>query len=107
LFGFDYRVEIYTPGHKRVHGYYSLPIWHDGHLIGRLDAKNHRAARTLEVRQVHFEPWFVKQAPPPGASWGTVDRDAALAGLGEAVGSLATFVHAERVSRGRVTPRAI
>ena len=44
LFGFDYTIEVYVPGHKRVHGYYSLPILHDGRLIGRLDAKNHRAA---------------------------------------------------------------
>src|SRR5262245_47950514 len=50
LFGFDYRVEVYTPGHKRVHGYYSLPILHDGHLIGRLDPKTHREDRRLEVR---------------------------------------------------------
>ena len=41
LFGFDYRIEVYTPGPKRTHGYYSLPIYHDGMLIGRLDAKAH------------------------------------------------------------------
>src|SRR4029450_4940072 len=33
LFGFDYRIEVYTPGPKRVHGYYTLPILHAGHLI--------------------------------------------------------------------------
>src|SRR4029434_4379051 len=58
LFGFDYRIEVYTPGPKRVHGYYTLPILHHGHLIGRVDAKSHRADRKLEVRHVHFERWF-------------------------------------------------
>ena len=33
-------------------------IFHDGQLIGRVDAKNHRASTRLEVRHVHFEPWF-------------------------------------------------
>ncbi|HUK64082.1 MAG TPA: crosslink repair DNA glycosylase YcaQ family protein, partial [Dongiaceae bacterium] len=56
LFGYDYRIEVYTPGHKRVHGYYSLPLYHDGQLIGRVDAKNHRGEGRLEVRHVHFEP---------------------------------------------------
>ena len=74
LFGFDYTLEVYTPGHKRVHGYYSLPIFHDGQLVGRLDPKTHRAERRLEVRAVHFEPWFAKGDAPPAASWGRVDR---------------------------------
>src|SRR4029453_10425462 len=30
LLGFDYRIEVYTPGDDRVHGYYSLPIFHAG-----------------------------------------------------------------------------
>lgn len=107
LFGFDYRVEIYTPGHKRVHGYYSLPILHDGLLIGRLDPKTHREEKRLEVRHVHFEPWFARGNPPPAASWGTPDRDAALGGIAEALRSLATFVGAERVTIGKVTPAAL
>jgi uncharacterized protein YcaQ len=36
-----------------------------------------------------------------------VDRDAALAGLGGALRSLAAFVGAEDVTLGRVTPRAL
>jgi hypothetical protein len=107
LFGFDYTLEVYTPGHKRVHGYYSLPIFHDGQLVGRLDPKTHREERRLEVRAVHFEPWFAKGDAPPAASWGAIDRDAALAGVGDALLSLATFVGAEDVSVGRVTPAAL
>lgn len=104
LFGYDYRIEVYTPGHRRVHGYYALPIYHDGQLIGRLDAKTHRAERRLEVRRVHFEPWLVKGTPPPAAAWGAIELEAALAGLAESLGSLGTFVGAERVTLGRVVP---
>jgi uncharacterized protein YcaQ len=103
LFGFDYRIEVYTPGPKRVHGYYTLPILHDGHLIGRVDAKAHRGEERLEIRGVHFEPWFAGARPAPGPG-GVVDRDAALAGLADALGSLATFVGATEVTLGRVTP---
>ena len=107
LFGFDYTLEVYTPGHRRVHGYYSLPIFHDGQLVGRLDPKAHRAERRLEVRAVHFEPWFAKGDAPPAASWGAIDPEAALTGVGEALRSLATFVGAEDVTLGRVTPAAL
>jgi uncharacterized protein YcaQ len=106
LFGFDYRIEVYTPGPKRVHGYYTMPILHDGHLIGRVDAKTHRAERQLEVRHVHFEPWFAAGAPSP-AGGDLVDRDAALAGVGEALRSLATFVNADRVVLRRVSPHRL
>ncbi|MGH7730738.1 MAG: winged helix-turn-helix domain-containing protein, partial [Candidatus Eiseniibacteriota bacterium] len=107
LFGFDYRIEVYTPGHKRVHGYYTLPILHDGQLIGRLDPKTHREDRRLEVRHVHFERWFANGAHPPAAAWGALDRDAALAGIAGALRSLATFVGADRVTLGRATPAAL
>jgi hypothetical protein len=103
LWGFDYRIEVYTPGPKRVHGYYTLPILHHGHLIGRLDAKTHRGARWLEVRHVHFERWLARGEAPP-AGWGRVDRDQMVAGLADAVASLAAFVGADRVTLGRVTP---
>ena len=107
LFGYDYTLEVYTPGSKRVHGYYSLPIFHDGQLIGRLDPKTHRTLKRLEVKAVHFEPWFAKGAAPPAASWGSVDQGAALAGVGLALRSLAAFVGAEEIAVGRVTPGAL
>ena len=107
LFGFDYRIEVYTPGGDRVHGYYSLPIFHAGQLIGRLDPKLHRGARRLEVRSVHFEPWFASGKPPPVAAWGPTDRDAGVAGTAGALRSLATFAGADEVVVGRVVPAAL
>jgi len=107
LFGFDYRIEVYTPGPDRVHGYYSLPIFHEGQLVGRVDPKNHREARRLEARHVHFEPWFAAGGAPPAAAWGRVDRDAALAGTAAALRSLAKFVAADEVVVGRVTPGSL
>ncbi len=106
LFGFDYRIEVYTPGHKRTFGYYTLPILHDGQLIGRLDAKTHREARHLEVRSVHFERWFAAKSAPPPAAWHRegVEIEPALAGIAEALRSLAAFVGADRVTLGRVVP---
>src|SRR5947199_23669 len=101
-----WHLERSTPGPRRVHGYYTLPILHHGHLIGRLDAKAHRAERRLEVRHAHFESWFASvQAPPAGGA--RVDQDEALAGLGEALGSLAAFVGADEVTLRRVTPRRL
>jgi uncharacterized protein YcaQ len=101
LFGFDYRIQVYTPSAKRLHGYYTLPILHDGQLIGRVDAKARRAEQRLDVLSVHFEPWFSsgRAAPVEGAGF---DRDAALAGLAEALRSLASFVGADEVTLGLV-----
>ena len=104
LFGFDYTIEVYVPGHKRVHGYYSLPILHDGRLIGRVDAKHHREHRRLEAKHVHFEPWFANGAPAPITRWGPIEREPALDGVADALRSLAAFVGAEQVLIGRVPP---
>jgi uncharacterized protein YcaQ len=107
LFGFDYRIEVYTPGHKRVHGYYVLPIFHDGQLIGRLDAKVHRNLGLLEVKRVFFEPWFARAKAPPAATWGNLDRAASLAGLADAIHSLSKFVGAEKVTLAQVSPAGL
>jgi uncharacterized protein len=59
FFDFDYRLECYTPEAKRVYGYFVLPILCRGELIGRLDAKAHRAEGVFEVRALHAQPGVV------------------------------------------------
>ena len=56
LFDFHYRIEIYTPEPKRVYGYYTLPLLIDDNVVGRIDLKSDRQARTLRVQSAWLEP---------------------------------------------------
>lgn len=59
MFDFDYRIECYTPAHKRRYGYFVLPILHRGNLIGRLDAKAHRGDGVFGIKSIHLQPGVV------------------------------------------------
>ncbi|GAB2708155.1 winged helix-turn-helix domain-containing protein [Kitasatospora kifunensis] len=50
IFGMSHRLEAYTPKHKRVHGYFAMPLLTGGRLVGRVDPA--REGTTLIARQV-------------------------------------------------------
>jgi uncharacterized protein YcaQ len=55
MFGFHYRIEIYTPAPKRKFGYYTLPLLIDEALVGRIDLKTDRQAGVLRVQSAWRE----------------------------------------------------
>jgi uncharacterized protein YcaQ len=64
LWNFHYRIEIYTPEPKRIFGYYTLPLLHNGRIVGRIDLKNDRQSKTLLVQSAwHEESIAAKDVP--------------------------------------------
>jgi uncharacterized protein YcaQ len=104
LFGFEYRIEIYVPAPKRVHGYYVLPHLEDERIAARLDLKADRKAGVLRVLSAHAEP----ERPDPVRLIETLERMAAWRGLDRVeigpAGDLGGSLRDAAASRSRSRP---
>jgi uncharacterized protein YcaQ len=89
LWDFFYRLEMYVPKAKRVHGYYVLPILRGDRLIGRIEPVLDRKAGVLRVNGVFAEPGAQASAAP---------------GIAGAARRLAKWLGASEVSYSRRVP---
>jgi uncharacterized protein YcaQ len=94
MFGFDYRLECYTPAPKRRYGYFTLPILHKDKLIGRLDPKAHRKEGLFEVKSLHLEP-------------DAVINDELIAGIASALRECAAWHKTPRVVLSQSAPTKV
>jgi uncharacterized protein YcaQ len=94
LFGFDYASEMYQPAAKRVHGYYVMPILHQGRLVGRLDPKVDRKTNTMIIRAIYLEP-------------GQALTDDLAAGISGALSELMSFHSSEQLTIERSEPEGL
>ena len=84
LFGFEYRIEIYTPAAKRQYGYYVYPMLEGDRFVGRIEVKADREAGVLRVENI----W-----PEHGVSFGSGRTRRLKAELGR----MARFVGVDQI----------
>jgi uncharacterized protein len=84
MFGFTHSLEAYVPKHKRVHGYYTMPLLAGGRMMGRVDPA--REGKTLVARQVSLE------------------RPAAAEPMAQALREAATWVGCDDVRLEQIEP---
>ena len=84
MFGFQHGLEAYVPKHKRVHGYFTMPLLAGGRLVGRVDPA--RDGTTLVARKVSLE------------------RDAAAEPMAQALREAASWVGCDEVRAEQVEP---
>ena len=87
LFGFSYRIEIYTPSPKRRFGYYVLPFLLGDRFAARLCLKSDRKRDTLLVNAAHGED--------------RADRAEVAGALTTELHALAGFLGLEKIRVGR------
>jgi len=87
MFGFDHSLEAYVPRHKRIHGYFTMPLLAGGKLVGRVDPA--RDGQTLIARQL------------------TLDTPRAAEPMARALLAAATWVGCTNVTLERVNPPAL
>jgi uncharacterized protein YcaQ len=91
LFDYHYTLECYTPGHKRVHGYFVLPILCGDRLVGRVDPQADRKSGKMILHSVSLEEGFRPS-------------DAFLAKFSRAVAGFAEFNRCDKVVVEKVRP---
>lgn len=83
IFDFEYRIEVYVPGHKRAFGYYVFPLLEGARLVGRIDMKAEREKDRLLVKALWLEGRLSLIASRRAALERELARQARLANVGE------------------------
>jgi uncharacterized protein len=87
VFGFEHSLEAYVPRHKRVHGYFTMPLLAGGRLVGRVDPA--RDGSTLVARKL------------------SMDKPAAAEPMAQALTEAAAWVGCDSVALEQVQPPAL